>query len=87
MKRLNSLLHLILVCLIFTPVNAQGKRSLDEIDSESFQADHAPFDKRCVSVNLIEKPIKHYSAPEDIMLNGDWQLVGNAGQIDHPAPV
>lgn len=61
--------------LSITLINAQQKRSLDEIDAASFKAGPAPFDKECVSVNLLERAIKHVNVPENIILDGEWQLV------------
>jgi hypothetical protein len=61
----------LIICLSLALVNAQQKKSLDEIDNESFKAGPAPFDKGCFSVNLVEKSIQHPKAPEDIILNGE----------------
>ena len=73
MKKLIFLL--LVICLAVTSVIAQQNKSLDEIDAASFHAGPAPFNKKCVTVNLQEKSVKHVNAPEDIILDGEWQLI------------
>lgn len=82
----NQNLLVLVICMSVIPLNAQQMnsldkidnqqmKSLDEIDRESFQARAAPFDKGCISVNISEKSVKHVNAPNDIILDGVWQLV------------
>ncbi|MCK9412520.1 MAG: hypothetical protein M0Q53_09485 [Prolixibacteraceae bacterium] len=61
--------------LAVTSVNAQKIKSLDEIDSASFQAGQAPFDKKGISVILSERKLNHANSLKNIILDGEWQLI------------
>lgn len=68
-------LIILVILVLIASLNGQQNKSLDEIDNESFKATFTPFDKKSVSVQLNEFSIEHASAPKDIVLDGEWQLI------------
>jgi beta-mannosidase len=83
-QRVKIRLALILVLpgFLVASVNAQQKKSLDEIDNASFKAGRAPFESTCIPVKLSPKPLKQPDAPLDIILTGQWQMVEGGSETE-----
>lgn len=80
---MNKNIALLLIWVLVNSVCfAQEVRSLDEIDNISFQAKQAPFEKTLIPIELNTTTPEYWNTPEDIELNGVWQMVEGGYESD-----
>lgn len=58
------------------------RKSLDELDRESFQAGPAPFDTTPQWIQLTESGQKADFAPEILCLDGQWEMISDGSEAD-----
>lgn len=74
-------LMFLLLTISCYPVFSQ-QLSLNEIDREEFGARYTPFDNEVINISLKPKQVKASKAPQDILLDGEWQIAEGGNESE-----